>query len=112
MLQYISDLKYIDDRPIHRIRVCGRRSHDIEFNCKTNEIRLRIQPGPRSIFGDQGIDPSHIVSLALSLYEMLDRKLPCEQNKKTIACLKNALTSQKERTRDRIEREVEGTWTK
>jgi hypothetical protein len=108
MLQYLTDYKHIGDRPVHRIRLCGRRSHDIEFNTRTNEIRLRLQPGPRSVVGDQGIDPDHIIILARDLLKEMDRHLPCEQNKEAIKHLEKAIAMMDERRLDRIERNTEG----
>lgn len=109
MLDSLADKKYIGDRPIHRFRMCGRRMYDIEFNTKTNEVRLRLQPLPRSIVGDQGLDPDHIITLARDLIQELDKKVPCKENKLTIEFLNTAIGLQEARRSDRIHREVEGT---
>ena len=109
MLDVLSAEKYIGDRPIHRVRFCGRRTYDIEMNTRTNEIRLRLQPGPRSCLGDQGIDPDHIIILALKIIEGLDEKLPCRENDITIHHLTEAVKWQQQRRERRIKDGTEGT---
>ena len=112
MLEAIRDLKYIGDRPIHRIRLCGRRMHDIEFNTRTNEVRFRLQPGPRKVLGDQGVDPDHIIELGLELIKAYDKRLPDKENEPAIHHLSMALAHLQKRRNRRMEKGVEGTWEK
>lgn len=100
--------KYVLDRPIHKIHLCGRRVHDVTINTKNHEVIFRCQPAHRGAVADQGVDPDHIIAFARDWIEGLNKQVYCRENDHAIEQLNLALDWLQKRREDRISRNVEG----
>lgn len=109
MLEVLDGQKFIGDRAINRTRFCQRGYNDFEFNTRTNEIHIRLQPAPRKIVGDQGVDPKHLIILCRDIFVGLNKRISCKENEMTIELLNQCIELQNQRDKDRIARKVEGT---
>jgi len=67
-----------------------------------------LQHGPIKENGVNGIQITEVIQWAIDVITNLDHHFPCRENALTITKLEEALHWQHARTRDRIERGVEG----
>lgn len=79
--------------------------------CNTNgqTVSFDIQSGPVAENGRNGCDATDIIRYAIGLYKSFNNAHACRENSITITKLEEALHWQEARTRDRVERNVEGT---
>lgn len=77
-----------------------------EYN---GQVQFQIQSGPVSSSGRNGCDATDIIRYAIGLYKSFNNAHACRENSITITKLEEALHWQEARTRDRVERNVEGT---
>jgi len=73
-----------------------------------NSVSFTIQNGPVKEFGKNGCQVTDMIAVAKHIIEKLNHKFPCIENAKTLDYLDLALNQQKERTRAREARNVEG----
>lgn len=73
-----------------------------------NKITFTIQDGVISENGVNGVQASDMIRYSLQLIKSLNDEFPCRENSITITKLEEALASQENRTKDRIQRSVEG----
>lgn len=85
----------------------GGRTEHIIVDGQT--VSFRIQSGPVKESGRNGCDSTDIIRYAIALYRSFNDAFPCRENSCTITKLEEALHWQEARTRDRINRKVEGT---
>jgi hypothetical protein len=69
---------------------------------------INFQNGPVKDNGLNGWQNEHIVAMLIHRITELDSKFPCIENKMAIMHLKDALDSLNDRTKNRIQRGVEG----
>lgn len=74
-----------------------------------NSLSFTLQNGPIKENGKNGCQVTDIVAVAKHIIEKLNEKFPCDENRETINHLHIALEWQKLRTKDRLNRDVEGT---
>lgn len=74
----------------------------------TNVIAFKIQNGPIKEYGLNGCQVTDMIVVAKHIIEKLNEKFPCIENEKTLDYLDLALNQQRERTRQREARGVEG----
>lgn len=73
-----------------------------------NSVSFTIQNGPVKESGVNGCQVVDIIAVAKHIIEKLNQKFPCRENSITITKLDEALMWQEKRTKDRINRNVEG----
>ncbi|XGC82022.1 hypothetical protein ACES2L_05930 [Bdellovibrio bacteriovorus] len=86
-----------------------RKEEPIYVDHDVNMVSFRIQNGPIKEVGKNGCQVTDMVAVAKHIFEKLNEKFPCEENVNTIHHLQMALEHQEARTRNRINRGVEGT---
>ncbi len=74
-----------------------------------NSLSFTLQNGPVKEHGKNGCQVTDIIAVAKHMIEELNKKFPCRENAMTITKLDEALMWQEKRTKDRVERHVEGT---
>ena len=72
-------------------------------------VCFTIQSGPVSECGRNGCDATDLIRYTIGLYKSFNNAHPCRENSLTITKLEEALHWQEARTRDRVQRNVEGT---
>lgn len=72
-------------------------------------IKFIIQSDPILEVGINGIQASDILEYIQYLFKSLDEAHPCVENTETINKIREAISWQKQRTKDRTDRNVEGT---
>ena len=88
-----------DIRPNYHIYV----RHDV------GSVSFTIQDGPIEEVGKNGCQWYHMVEIALLMIKSLNAKFPCRENSLTITKLEEALMWNEKRTKDRVDRGVEGS---
>ena len=73
------------------------------------EVRFTIQSAPIGDVGVNGVQCDDIIKYSLCLLRSLNKAYPCRENSLSITKLEEALHWQEARTRDRVQRSVEGT---
>ncbi len=76
------------------------------FGCEW--VRIRFQQGTIKEKGMNGVQFTFLIELAVLFLEKFNKDHPCKENEATIEYLQKALQEQKNRTKDREERGVEG----
>lgn len=71
-------------------------------------VKFTIQSDPISEVGVNGCQALDMLKYVGCLFESLNEVFPCEENKYTINAICNAIGWQNQRTKNRIERNVEG----
>ena len=79
----------------------------IKVNNDTDEITIKVMTSPVSE-GGNGAQFTDIVNMSLQMLQYLNNKFPSRENALTITKLEEALMWQEKRTKDRVERGVEG----
>ena len=74
-----------------------------------NIISFQLQDGPIKEHGVNGCQIQTLMETAFLLVAEHNERFPCKENKGTMQSLKNAITWQELRTRNRTNRGVEGT---
>ena len=82
--------------------------NDIFLSVKGQKVTFSIQSGPVKEFGRNGLDATDIIRFTIGLYRSFNNAQPCRENSCTITKLEEALHWQESRTRDRVNRGVEG----
>lgn len=82
------------------------------FKVEGNEVRIKIQEGPRGEAGLNGCKAQDVILFAKALIEEFQGKVDCYENRVTLVKLKDAAAWQAERDRDRARRKVTGTMRK
>lgn len=73
-----------------------------------NMLTALIQDGPIKEVGVNGCQVTDVLEYITEVYKSLNKEFPCRENSLTITYLEEALVMQAARTKDRIERKVEG----
>jgi hypothetical protein len=73
-----------------------------------NSISFTIQNGPVGASGVNGCQVDHMIAVAKTMIEGLNKKFPCRENAVAITKLDEALMWLEKRTKDRVNRGVEG----
>lgn len=73
-----------------------------------NSLSFTLQNGPINEVGVNGCQVTDVIEVAKMIIEGLNQDVPCRENSMTITKLDEALMWQRERTRDRLSRGVEG----
>lgn len=71
-------------------------------------VKFTIQSDPISEVGINGVQALDMLEYTKCLFESLNDVFPCEENKETINKIQEAIFYQHQRTKDRIQRGVEG----
>lgn len=74
----------------------------------TPYCKLVFQSGPVKTSGVNGITSEALLAVLIDRTTVLNDKFPCKENEDALAYLKGALEAFESRTKDRIERNVEG----
>lgn len=74
-----------------------------------NSLSFTLQNGAIKEVGKNGCQVVDIIAVAKIIIEGLNAKYPCVENQQTIAHLQDALDAQTARTKNREDRNVEGT---
>jgi hypothetical protein len=75
---------------------------------QTNQITFKIQAGPVRENGLNGCQVADMIEVARVIIAELNQRFPCRENALTLTKLDEALMWQRERTRERTVRGVEG----
>jgi len=86
------------------------KKNPIWIDHESGRIMFRIQSAPVKEVGVNGCQVDTLIEAAKLILEGLDDKLPCSDNNEAIRCLSSALYWLKQRTIDREQRGVEGTY--
>lgn len=86
-----------------------RKEYPISISDEINTISFKIQNGPVKENGVNGCQVDTIIEAAKIIIEGLNKNFPCRENSLAITKLDEALMWLRERTRNRIERGVEGS---
>ena len=78
---------------------------DIDGEQYTN---ICFQNGPVKLHGVNGLTTEALLALSIHRTKVLDGNFPCDENKRAISYMENALALFEQRTKDRIARQVEG----
>lgn len=73
-----------------------------------NSISFTLQNGPIKELGKNGCQVVDMIAISKIIIEKLNEQYPCRENSMTITHLDEALMWQEKRTKDRVERQVEG----
>ena len=73
-----------------------------------NSLSFTLQDGPIKEVGKNGCQVVDVIAAAKHILEELNKKFPCRENSMTITKLDEALMWQDKRTKDRLQRGVEG----
>lgn len=71
-------------------------------------VHFAIQSDPISEVGVNGCQARDMLEYVMYLFRSLDDAFPCKENMLTIVAIKEAISYQDERTKDREARKVEG----
>lgn len=74
-----------------------------------NELRVRIQAGPRNEVGTNGTDAESLLSFCRGLYDSFNRKFPSPETGEVVSLLDRAVIENQRRTSKRIGAGIEGT---
>lgn len=69
---------------------------------------IQFQHGPVKEHGVNGITSEALLAILIHRTKILNNNFPCEENKRAITYMENALALFEQRTRDRQQRGVEG----
>ena len=86
-----------------------RITHPICVDHNKNMISFKIQSAPVKDVGVNGCQVADMIAVARTIIKKLNDGHPCRENAMTITKLDEALMWQERRTKDRIQRGVEGT---
>ena len=87
-------------------RIWHQREHDGEVDV---ELLIQFQHGPVAEHGYNGIQNEEMLALLLLRLQVLNERLPCEENDRARVHLEAAGEWLRKRTERRIEQGVEGT---
>ncbi len=98
------DLCHIDDE------CYSSDGHLYQIRTYQNKILATIdfQNGPVLNYGINGITNEALLAIISHRLNLLDEKFPCVENKQAIGSVNNALAILEQRTKDRMQRNVEG----
>lgn len=71
-------------------------------------VKFSVQSDPISEVGENGVQAQDILEYAKHLFQSLNDVFPCRENALTITKIEEALHWQDARTKDRLNRKVEG----
>ncbi len=86
-----------------------RKHHFIYLRKDKNSIAFTLQNGPIKEVGVTGCQVETLIEAAKMIIEGLNKKFPCRENAMVITKLDEALMWSRERTRRRVEQNIEGT---
>ena len=69
---------------------------------------INFQNGPVKANGVNGVTSEALLAILIHRTKILDGNFPCDENKRAITYMENALALFEQRTRDRLNRGVEG----
>ncbi|MDD9317870.1 MULTISPECIES: hypothetical protein [Acinetobacter calcoaceticus/baumannii complex] len=69
---------------------------------------IQFQHGPVKEHGVNGVTSEALLAILIHRTKILDNNFPCDENKRAITYMENALALFEQRTRDRQKRGVEG----
>ena len=81
---------------------------NIKIDPKKSEIWFKIQDGPINEVGYNGVQIDMIGKIWLRILQEFNKKFPCRENSLSITKIEEALHWQEARTKNRIDRKVEG----
>ena len=84
---------HVDERPLHPTGA---------------NVTFQMQSGPTEEVGVDGCQVTDVIDFAKAYIEAMQEAFPCEQNRITIQKLREALSWQEDRKRDRTRRKVIG----
>lgn len=103
-MEYIKEaLRVMDDPEYIKVEPVESGGIDVTF---------RLQSGPRKEIGVNGCKASLIILFVKRFIEIMQSRIPCQENAQTRAHLKQALAWQYQRDKDRSKRKVLGTMRK
>lgn len=108
-LETLKDVTTIGGFPVSRASWNQPKNSFIEINETGNSITFNIQNGPIKENGVNGCQLDTMIVTAKHMIQKLNEKFPCRENAMAITKLDESLMWLRERTRDREERNVEGT---
>lgn len=85
-------------------------SHGHYYDILSGELvtPIQFQHGPVKVHGVNGITSEALLAILIHRTKILNNNFPCEENKRAITYMENALALFEQRTRDRQQRGVEG----
>lgn len=107
-LETIKNLLAIGDVVIERVEWDQPSTNFIEINNKDNAITFKFQNGPIKEFGVNGCQIDDVVKIVNLIIMGLNKNFPCRENALVITKLDEAIHWLDHRTKDRIDRNVEG----
>lgn len=85
-----------------------RKQCPIYIDHDVNMISFRIQDGPVGEVGVNGCQVDTLIETAHVMLAGLDKKFPCDENKRALSSLLGALVHLEQRKKNRVARGVEG----
>lgn len=82
--------------------------HEYQILVGASDVNISFQRGPVKEVGVNGITSEALLAILIHRTEVLNHKFPCRENELAIAGLLAALMQFESRTRDRMQRGVEG----
>ena len=107
-IETLGELKEIDGVKIHRIEWDHPEGNFIEINDRDGAITVKMQNGPIKEVGVNGCQFTILVEMAIEILKGLNDKHPSVENHFTLTKWQEGMMWQRERTRDRENRGVEG----
>lgn len=80
--------------------------YDIQVG--NRKVAIDFQHGPVKEQGVNGVTNEALLAIAIHRTKILNNSFPCDENKCAISYMENALALFEQRTRDRLNRGVEG----
>ena len=94
--------------PDHRVPSRDQQGHVYQVIHGAGTTILGFQQGPIPEHGVNGLTNEALLAVLIHRTEHLDSQFPCDENKRAIADMKNALVNFEVRTARRMVRGVEG----
>lgn len=82
--------------------------HFYDIKVGNRKVGIDFQHGPVKENGVNGITNEALLAIVIHRTKVLNSKFPCDENKRAISYMENALALFEQRTRDRLNRGVEG----
>ena len=96
------------NRPIVRAHQAVGQNPYIKVDAEKSTVTFQIQEGPIKEVGVNGCQASDMLEYVTALFAALNETFPCRENALTITKLEEAQHWQQHRTKDRLQRGVEG----
>lgn len=103
-----NNIAVVERKEAHEYALMNQDANAIASVWVTQSIKF--QDGPVKEKGFNGWQNEHIVAMLIHRISILDSQFPCVENKMAILHLRDALESLHDRTKNRIQRGVEGEY--